>query len=187
QRVCLLPRQRLGGMYAPLVVIPVNVAVVGGEVDVMAGLPAISERAGQAVLVISVVIGMVVAEGLAGVGHAVAIAVGHAGREGVVPAVLCTGDADVRLERAVAAGAEVGIGLQGPVALGLAGDDVHHASNGLRAVQTAGGAAHDFHALDHGGVQRVPVGIAADRAVDAHAVDQHQGLVGVGAAHEDAG
>src|SRR5690606_7625737 len=71
--------------------------------------------------------------------------------------------------------------------LALAGNDVDYASDGVRAIQAAGRPAQDFDALNGGGIQRIPVDAALDRAVDAHAVDQHQGLISIGAAQHDAG
>ena len=65
-------------------------------------------------------------------------------------------------------------------------DDVDDARERVAAVHGGIGAARDFDALDVGDVERREVERAAARVrgvVDAHAVDQHQRVVRVGAAH----
>ena len=65
-------------------------------------------------------------------------------------------------------------------------DDVDDAGQRIAAVHGGIGPARDFHALHVGDVERREVERAAARVggvVDAHAVDQHQRVVRVGAAH----
>src|SRR3546814_7561612 len=66
-----------------------------------------------------------------------------------------------------------------------AGEDLDHAADRFRTIEARARAAHDLDAVDLVDRQvlerRQP---GADRA-HAHAIDQHQHLVGFGAAHED--
>src|SRR3546814_5434240 len=66
-----------------------------------------------------------------------------------------------------------------------AGEDLDHAADRFRTIEARARAAHDLDAVDLVDRQvlerRQP---GADRA-HAHAIDQHQHLVGFGAAHDD--
>ncbi|MNN00589.1 hypothetical protein D3C81_1131850 [compost metagenome] len=67
------------------------------------------------------------------------------------------------------------------------GEDLDHAADGFGAVQARTRAAHDFNALDLVDRQVLQRSHAAGRRADAHAVHQHQYLVGVGTAQEKRG
>ena len=65
------------------------------------------------------------------------------------------------------------------------GEDLDHAADGFRAVESPAPAPYHLDAIDVLRRQRGEVEGSERRAVDPDAVDQHQRLVGVGAADED--
>ncbi len=74
--------------------------------------------------------------------------------------------------------------MRGEITLVAAGEDLDHATDGVRAVQAGLRATHDLHALDLCQRQVLVHRQAEVGAVDAHAIDQHHGVAGVGAAQE---
>ena len=68
-----------------------------------------------------------------------------------------------------------------------AGEDLDHAADRVGAVQARTRAAHDLDAVDHVDRQVLERRQAGGRRADADAVDQHQHVVGFGAAHEQRG
>ena len=104
---------------------------------------------------------------------------------------------EVEVEPAVRA-LHVGLLAEGRVAAGLQvhralhragallGDDVHHAADGVRAVERRLRAAHDLDALDRVERDLRQLRRAEGRALHTHAVHEHLDLVGVGAADADA-
>ena len=106
---------------------------------------------------------------------------------------------DVRHDRArVAAGIAAGAGLARvvpavagdhvqPRALRLAGDDVDHAADRVAAVDRRARSLDDLDVVDEVRVDVLDGGVALRARIDAHAVDQHDGLVGVRAADEQRG
>ncbi|KAG0781167.1 hypothetical protein G6F22_009704 [Rhizopus arrhizus] len=91
-------------------------------------------------------------------------------------------DATAGFAQAVAATAELEV--RGKVTGIAAGEDLDHATDGIGAIQAGLRSAHDLHALDLRQRQVLVHGQAEVGAVDAHAVDQHHGVAGVGAAQE---
>ncbi len=80
---------------------------------------------------------------------------------------------------AVGVGRLVALGFEGQAVNVLAGLDIDHTGNGVRAIDRRGTVTQDFHAVDHRGRQDVQVG-SANRATrtgrrHAAAVKQHQG------------
>ncbi len=71
----------------------------------------------------------------------------------------------------------------------LAGDDVDDAAHRVRAVERRLRPAQHLDALDVDGgeIAEIERAVGRRRIADAHAVDQHQGLAGVGAAQADLG
>src|SRR5690606_38973896 len=97
-------------------------------------------------------------------------------------ALAAAADAGAGLAQAVAADAQPHARRERAVV--AAGEDLDHAADRFRAVQARARTAHDLDAVDlvdRQVLERSQPG--ADRA-HAHAVDQHQHLVGLGAAHE---
>ncbi|MNI37495.1 hypothetical protein D3C73_915880 [compost metagenome] len=68
----------------------------------------------------------------------------------------------------------------------LLGDDVHHAGDGVRAVDGRSAVLQDVDALDHRGRNGVQVDAAVQTGGPATAVDQHQGALGAQVAQADA-
>src|SRR3546814_8642644 len=97
-------------------------------------------------------------------------------------ALAAAADAGAGLAQAVAADAFTHAGRERAVV--AAGEDLDHAADRFRTIEARARAAHDLDAVDLVDRQvlerRQP---GADRA-HAHAVDQHQHLVGFGAAQE---
>src|SRR5690606_38274970 len=147
-----------GGHPGAGVVFPIDVAVVEGQRKMLAGRPAVTQRAGEGMLAVAVVIAVMVAIGGVRAGGAVSVAVGHAGRERVVPAAGRAREAGGAAHRAVRAHAQVGPGRERAAAVALARDDVDHAADGVGAIQAAGGTAQDLDPFDAGGVHVHPVG-----------------------------
>ena len=85
--------------------------------------------------------------------------------------------------------AELGEGGAVHRPLARLGDHVDDAADRLAAVHRAHGAAHDLDAIEVLGQQMREVGSAVRSRgiVDGDAVDQHQHVVGIGAANEDRG
>ena len=83
--------------------------------------------------------------------------------------------------------AELGEGLAVHRPLAGLGDQVDDAADRLAAVHRAHRAAHDLDAVEVLGQQMREIGraIGSRRIVDGDAVDQHQHMVGIGAADED--
>jgi hypothetical protein len=69
-------------------------------------------------------------------------------------------------------------------AAALVGKYLHHAADGVGAVQRGQRAVHDVNVVDVRQWQGGPVGGARRRRANADAVDQHHALLGVGAADE---
>src|SRR5690606_31835452 len=97
-------------------------------------------------------------------------------------ALAAAADAGAGFAQAVAA--DPGAHARGECTVVAAGEDLDHAADRLRAVQARTRAAHGLDAVDLVDRQVLERGQpGADRA-HAHAVDEHQHLVGLGAAHE---
>ncbi|CPO09631.1 Uncharacterised protein [Bordetella pertussis] len=166
------------------VVAAVDAAAVDLRHHFLLGPPFVAQRAGGVVLVVAVLVRVV--RERAAVGGVEAMALAIAGGQAVAEAVGRARDAGVVAAGAVGAVTGVGIGRQRLVAR-LAGNDVDHAADRVGPVQAAGRATHDLDAFDGFRRQRVERNAAAVGVVDALAVEQDQGLVAVGAAHEQAG
>src|SRR3546814_10244926 len=69
--------------------------------------------------------------------------------------------------------------------VGLAGENMDNAADRIRTPQRRARAAHDFDALDLLGRQMREVEQPRAGGSDAHAVDQDQGLVGIGATQKN--
>src|SRR5690606_32110792 len=111
---------------------------------------------------------------------AIAVLVGDIQPE---PATLgTTADAATGLTQAIAAAAQLQAWRE--AAGGAAGEYLHHAADGVGAIQARLRAAHDLHAFDLRQRQVLQHGQAEIGGVDAHAIDQHHGVRGVGAAQE---
>ena len=69
------------------------------------------------------------------------------------------------------------------------GDDVDDAADRVRAIEPALRAAQDLDAVDVGGeeLREIERAVGRARIADIDAVDEHLGMIGVGAAHEDRG
>ncbi|MNM95368.1 hypothetical protein D3C81_1078080 [compost metagenome] len=197
QRVQLaIHAQVVGRLAAGAVVRQLAVGVVRGH----AGVPVLAELvlhlAGDALVLVRVV-GRVRADALPGARGVVAIpcrgvdrriAVGLEDRTGDVergiahlPAI-----ADGALARVVAAVLHRSIGRRGLAGAAL-GEDLHHAADGVGAIQGRDVAAHHLDMVD---LVRQDIGElrgAAAGAGNAHAIHQDQHLVGIGAAHEQRG
>src|SRR5690606_7016598 len=78
------------------------------------------------------------------------------------------------------AGGQAHFGVQSGFA--RAGEDLDHGAEGAGTVHRGAGAADHFHPFDVVDVQEVDAGNAIVGAGQPLAVDQHEGLVGVGAA-----
>ena len=109
----------------------------------------------------------------------------EAGVEAEPAALAATADADAAFAAAVAAGA--GVEAEGRVAAIATGEDLDHAADGFRAVQAGARAAHDLDAIDQRDRQVLEGDQAGGGRAHAHAVDQHQHVVGLAAAHEHRG
>ena len=106
----------------------------------------------------------------------------------VVPGVLAAaGQPGLAAQQAVAAGGHAEGRPQAAIARTAAGEDLDHSPDRVGAVQAGTRAAHDLDALDllHRNLleRRQP---GADRS-HPHAIDQQQGMSGVGAAQEQRG
>ena len=119
----------------------------------------------------------VIAPDVAGVGGGEAVQPVVAGAEAEAAAL--GAEAGVEAGTAVAAGTDFAVH-----AVRRAGEDVDHAGDGVRAPDRRARAAHDLDALDGGQRQVREIEDALAGGVDAHAVDQHQRVVGVAAAQE---
>src|SRR5690606_39520585 len=99
ERIRLLAGQCMGGV-GPFagVVFTVDVAVVDIQSDVLARSPAIAQRAGDGVLLVAVIVGVMVAVGHCARRSAVPFAVFGACRQGVIPAGLRPRQAGGRLD-----------------------------------------------------------------------------------------
>src|SRR5690554_169082 len=150
----------------------------------MAGLPCVPQRAGQGMLAVAVDV-FVEGRGKA-IGGIESTAFAHAAGKCVISAVLGAGKTQCRLEGVIAAYTDVRPSTERSVLLALFGNDVDDTAYGARAVQAAGGAAHDLDTLDHCGIDRIPIDNARGDAIDTHAIDQDQRLVGIGTAQEHA-
>uniref|UniRef100_A0A0N4ZJK5 Efflux RND transporter permease subunit n=1 Tax=Parastrongyloides trichosuri TaxID=131310 RepID=A0A0N4ZJK5_PARTI len=103
-------------------------------------------------------------------------------RTGGAPAVATSAGRQreaARAARAVGFQRQVALGFKGQAFEVLAGDDVDHAGDGVRAIQRRGAVAQHFDAVDHRRRQNVQVS-RADRTArtggrDATTVQQHQG------------
>ena len=86
----------------------------------------------------------------------------------------------------VAAGRQAQAGLQA-LAVATAGEDLDHPADGVAAVHRRTRAAQHFHPFDLLDVEKLQAAVAGGGVGDAHAIDQHQRLRGLGATDEDAG
>src|SRR5690606_29289111 len=136
---------------------------------------------------VTVIVRVVVAVGGIRAGRAVAVTLGHAGGQCVIPACGGTGKPGGTAYRAVAAYTQLGPAGKRAVARTLARNDVDDPADRVRAIEAAGRPAQDFDALNGGRVHGHPVGAALHGAIDAHAVNQQQGVIGIGSAQHDAG
>ncbi|MOA17593.1 hypothetical protein D3C78_1378570 [compost metagenome] len=71
-------------------------------------------------------------------------------------------------------------------AFGAPGEDLHHAANGIRAIESGARAAQDFDTLDLVDAEMLQAGAASGNGAGALAVDQHQALGCASAADEQA-
>ena len=131
-----------------------------------------AQAAVDAALLEAVVVGVVAAEGHAGVG----------GREAVAAAVLqaqaaveaAAAEAGTACQFAVALAAHRGHGFGHETGPAAPREDLDHAADGVRAVQARERPTHDLDALDAVERDVVPAGRAQRGRAVAHAVDQQQ-------------
>src|SRR5690606_35006492 len=97
-------------------------------------------------------------------------------------ALAATADARAGLAQAVAADPDAH--ARGERTVVAAGEDLDHPADRFRAVEARTRAAHDLDAVDLVDRQVLECGQSGADRTHAHAVDQHQHLVGLGAAHE---
>ena len=96
--------------------------------------------------------------------------------------------------------AELGVLAEGAVAAGTQGDfcmltdfaaatrdQVDHTADGIGAVDAGARTTHDLDTLDGGEWQEFEMRQAIGTVGDTLAIDQNQGVVGLGTAHEEAG
>ena len=91
---------------------------------------------------------------------------------------------DVCFARTPTAGAEA---YFEQVVFRATGEDLHHTTDGVAAVKRRQRALHYLDALQQGGGQVLQRSTADGAGVEAHAIDQYQRMVAVGAANEHGG
>src|SRR5450830_1444340 len=169
-----------------IVVLRVQPAVQRERADFAAAAQLQAQLRRQVGLVVAIAVGVVGAA--AGAGGGKAVGGFGADTEGVAEAVLTAGgagDAGIEFVGLVAAGARKGGNGRGAAA--RLGKNLDHAADGIGPVQGAQGAVDDFNVVDGGEGNGAPVGGARGGGADAHAVDEDDVLVAVGAADVHAG
>ena len=89
------------------------------------------------------------------------------------------------LECLVAASGQAQARLQAG-AITTAGKDLDHPANGIAAIHRRARAAQHFDTFDLIHIEKLQAAVAGGGVGDAHTIDQHQALGGLGAADEDA-
>ena len=187
-RPVALPVQAIGIQGADRTVVALGAAVVAGVRiagqgrDVQALARAELQAHARIRRFAHVAVLVHVAAGAPGLGiEALAVGIGQA--QGIVPGALPAAESGRALLGAVRARAHGHMGLE--AGLATAGEDLHRARHGVRAIQRTGRAAQHLDALDRFQRQRLPGGAAgAILGIDADAVDIHRRVLFVSAPHE---
>ena len=173
------------GLRFGAVVLAVHMALQRHHFDAVRSIQLRAEANAGVVVAITVTVGHVAeAAGQVERGVETIAALGR-GRHGVVKNPAAAGHAAVELLRAQIADGRAQVKAQSAAA--LAREDLHHAADGVRAVDRAGRAFQHLDALDLRQRQCLPAGAAGGLRIDPHAVDQHQRVAGVGAAQVQGG
>nr|AMP42089.1 hypothetical protein [uncultured bacterium IN-01] len=160
------------------------VAMQECQVKPLSWVPFITQGTAQAGLGVAIVVRVVNIGAGIRIGGIKAITGGIAGRQTVVPVVLCARKTKTGLESAVRANTKIAKGAERAVLPVGFGDNVNDTPHGAGTIQAAGRAADNFNALNRGWVYGRPVGAATVGVVNTHAIDQNQGLCRAGPTHK---
>ena len=162
---------------------PLAVAVKTSGAELMPVIQAMAEFQAGAGVSIGVGIGVVgSARGVADGGEAVGAFMRHFEVEICFPKFAVAAGVDLVESARADAAAEVEAG-RGSAGLG---ENLDHATNRFGAIERATGAAQNFDMVDLRQRNFFQRGGTSGGGINAHAVDQHQGMVGVRATNENA-